>query len=671
MKRIKIEVFFWAVCLIAAGLIGNVQAQESDSAGFEWTPEKMIGLDEVNDPVISPDGKYVAYEVRETLMEGEQSEFRTHIWVAATDGSMNRQFTRGEHSANNPRFTPDGKALTFTSSRNGGENQVYRIYLNGGEAEQLTHAENGIGSYKWSPDGSRIAYTMTDPKSEEEKEREREKRDVHLVDQEYRYRHLYVETIHDNPEDNMTKQITSGNFLVTSFDWSPDGSTIVFSHQPTPKIDDGAENDISTVPADSGAVSPLVEWAGTDTGPMYSKDGSYIVFQSSGGSEEWVGLTDIYRIPVSGGTPTPLAQTPNRSASILEWGPDGNSLLVSEVRRTYTALYQLPVNGNEPKLITPEDGVYSDFDLSDNGRHLSFTFEDPSTPPNVYTSSFTRFNKKQLTDIYKDIDFPEMGKTELLTWTSEDGMEIEGLLTYPVGYEEGDEVPLILNVHGGPAGAYLHTWTGGGSIYAIQYFAAQGFAVLRPNPRGSTGYGKDFRYANIQDWGFGDYQDLMSGVDKVLDMGVADPDNLFEMGWSYGGYMTSFIVTRTDRFNAVSMGAGLPNLISMVNTTDIPNYLVAHMGGYYWESEEMEEIYERHSAIYRISEISTPTQVIHGMQDVRVPTSQGQEFYWALQERGVPTELILYPRTPHGPREPKLIADVSNRILDWFMEYKK
>ncbi|MDZ7715961.1 MAG: prolyl oligopeptidase family serine peptidase [Balneolaceae bacterium] len=191
------------------------------------------------------------------------------------------------------------------------------------------------------------------------------------------------------------------------------------------------------------------------------------------------------------------------------------------------------------------------------------------------------------------------------------------------------------------------------------------------NAEGSTGYGKDFRYANVQDWGFGDYQDLMTGVDKVLDMGVADEDNLFEMGWSYGGYMTSFIVTRTDRFNAVSMGAGLPNLISMVNTTDIPSYLVGHMGGYYWESEEMEEVYERHSAMYRLKEISTPTQIIHGAEDVRVPTSQGQEFYWALDEIGVPTELILYPRTPHGPREPKFIADVPNRIMSWFMQYMK
>jgi dipeptidyl aminopeptidase/acylaminoacyl peptidase len=224
-------------------------------------------------------------------------------------------------------------------------------------------------------------------------------------------------------------------------------------------------------------------------------------------------------------------------------------------------------------------------------------------------------------------------------------------------------------VHGGPAGVYSKNWTGSGGIYAIQYFAEKGYALLRPNPRGSTGYGKKFRYANYMDWGYGDYEDLMSGVDKVIEIGVADENNLFEMGWSYGGYMTSWIVTQTDRFNAVSMGAGLSNLISMTGTTDISDYLKGHLGGPYWGGNM--KTYEKHSAIYFVENVKTPTQIIHGKEDLRVPLSQAQEFYWALSERGVPTEMILYPRTPHGPREPKFTADVSERILIWFENYKK
>jgi dipeptidyl aminopeptidase/acylaminoacyl peptidase len=197
----------------------------------------------------------------------------------------------------------------------------------------------------------------------------------------------------------------------------------------------------------------------------------------------------------------------------------------------------------------------------------------------------------------------------------------------------------------------------------LQTFAQQGYAVLRPNPRGSTGYGKEFRFANVKDWGYGDMDDLMAGVDHVIGMGVAHTDSLLLMGWSYGGYMTSFAVTRTDRFKAASMGAGLPNLVSMVTTTDIPDYLAGHMDGEFWNAYDT---YEKHSAMYRIANVKTPTQVIHGANDLRVPFTQGQEFYVALQRRGVDTEMIVYPRTPHGPREPKLLMDVTGRILTWF-----
>ncbi|MFQ5691395.1 MAG: alpha/beta hydrolase family protein, partial [Gemmatimonadota bacterium] len=202
--------------------------------------------------------------------------------------------------------------------------------------------------------------------------------------------------------------------------------------------------------------------------------------------------------------------------------------------------------------------------------------------------------------------------------------------------------------------------------YMLQYFAQRGFAILRANPRGSTGYGKAFRYANVKDWGYGDLSDLLAGVDHVIEMGVAHPDSLLLMGWSYGGYMTSFAVTRTDRFKAASMGAGLPDLISMVTTTDIQDYLAAHMGGEFFDDYAT---YEKHSAIFHIKNVKTPVQVIHGQRDFRVPFTQGQEFYRALQRLGVPTEMIVYPRTPHGPREPKFVMDVSERILTWFNRF--
>lgn len=627
-----------------------------------WTPESMINQPVVGSPEISPDGAMVAYTVRETQMEKDESSFLTHIWVANSDGSMNRQFTQGEESASNPQFSPDGDRLAFTSSRNGDKSQVYVMYLTGGEAEKVTNAENGVNSFQWSPDGERIAYTMTDPKSEEEETREREKRDVTILDKDYKFSRLYVQLV----SADSAKAIYSEEIHTTSFDWSPDGSQIVFSHQPTPRLDDRYKMNISTVPSDSGAVKSLVDRTGTDSSPMFTPDGEEVVFSSHGGELEAIGLGDLYVITLDSGEMRELVQTYDRNSSLIGFDASGN-LLVREWKNTLSALYSVPLNGNKPVQLTPDDGVYNGFSVNSSGTKLAFTYENSTDPGEVFVSDVQNFSKQQMSAVYDGANHPEFGKTELLTWNSPDGLEIEGLLTYPVGYEEGDKVPLILMIHGGPSGVYAQTWTGSGSIYAIQYFADQGYALLRPNPRGSSGYGKEFRYANFQDWGFGDYEDLMSGVDKVIDMGVADADQLVEMGWSYGGYMTSWIVTQTDRFKAVSMGAGLSNLVSMVGTTDIPGYLLGHMGGPYWDGNM--EAYERHSAIYNMDDVETPTQIIHGANDYRVPLTQGQEFYWALQNLGVDTEMIVYPRTPHGPREPKFIADVSNQIIRWFDKY--
>ena len=658
ITRTFMKSFTITVSTILLLFLGGLTTTEAQSTIENWTPEAMVNLPVVGSPEISPDGSTVAYTVRETLMEDEESSFLTHIWVATTDGSMNRQFTRGDDSASNPQFSPDGKYLAFTSNRDG-DNQVYKMYLSGGEAQKVTTAENGVSSFQWSPDGERIAYTMTDPQTEEEKTRERERRDVQIVDRDFKFSRIYVQPV----DGDEAKAIYGDDLHTTSFDWSPDGSTIVFSHQPTPRINDRYEMNISTVPADSGAVESLVDREGTDSSPLFSPGGDEVVFSSHGGEVEAIGLGDLYVIDVESGAIRELAHTYDRNASLVGFTSAGD-LLIREWKNTVSAIYTISLDGSAPVQITPDDGVYNSVSISKSGDHISFTYENSTDPREAYYSDLHDFSKQKVSAVFDEAQFPEFGETELLTWNSPDGKEIEGLLTYPVGYEAGDEVPLILMVHGGPSGIYAQSWTGSGGIYALQFFAEQGYALLRPNPRGSTGYGKEFRYANFQDWGYGDYEDLMSGVDHVIDMGVADPDSLVEMGWSYGGYMTSWIVTQTDRFKAVSMGAGLSNLVSMVGTTDIPDYLLGHMGGPYWDGNM--ETYERHSAVYHMDDVVTPTQIIHGANDLRVPLGQGQEFYWALQELGVDTEMIIYPRTPHGPREPKFIADVSNQIIRWF-----
>lgn len=660
--------FYYLMVAVLVLMLQTLIAEEKEEKPEDrWTPELSMQYKSIRGTAMSPDGRLIAYVVREPLMKGEKSEYLSHIWVVSTDGKSDVQYTRGEKSASNPSFSPDGEFLAFTSSRSK-KNQVWVMRVMGGEAEQVTEAKNGVATYQWSPDGEYIAYTMKDPDTEEEEKARKEKRDVILVDQNFKYNHLYKVTVaKDEDGKRNTKRLTSGDFHIMSFDWSPDNKHIVFSHKPDPRTNTSRSGtDISMVPADSGAVKPLVARPGADRNPEYSPNGKWVAFISHGGQPENIGLGDLYIISAAGGTPKKLAETPDRNIRSIEWSSDGKRIFLTETFRTFRHVLAVPLNGNEPGFITSGDGIFGSVSFNRKTSQMAFTYQNFNTPVEVYTSPVRKLDMKKLTEVNENVPKPKMGRTELIKWKSKDGLDIEGLLTYPVNYEKERSYPLILNIHGGPAGVYTQSFTGNPSIYMIQYFAQKGYAVLRSNPRGSTGYGKDFRYANFKDWGFGDYEDIMSGVDKVINMGVGHPDSLCVMGWSYGGYMTSYVVTKTNRFKAASMGAGLPNLISMTTTTDIPDYLVAHMGGELWEDYET---YEKHSAIYRIKNVTTPTQVIHGAKDLRVPFTQGQEFYVALSRIGVPTEMVVYPRTPHGPREPKFLMDVSERILTWFEKH--
>jgi len=646
-------------------------AQESG-----WTPELAMRYRTVGGVAISPDGNRVAYTLRNAEMEGRTSKYVSQIWVANADGSRNAQYTRGPSSASSPAFSPDGSLLAFIAARGADEAdeadeaekakaQVWILPLGGGEAWPLTDAPEDVGSFAWSPRGDRIAYTMRDTLTTEERERKEEKRDEFFMDSLYHYNHIYVVPVAEGDASaRPVTRLTSGSFQVRSFDWSPDGSRIVFAHQPDPSIDTGQiEADISVVPSTGGAVRSLVVRPGVDGDPRFSPDGGTVAFTSDGGRPEPVSLADVWLVRIDGGAPWKLAETPDRSASMVGWSPDGKAVWVQEVVGTQGGVIAVPTDGSATTVMVPSSGTLGDVALASGAERMAFTWQDPNTPADVYVSPTGELRRTKVSDANADVPKPAMGRTEVVSWKS-GPYTIEGLLTYPVGYEEGRKVPLMLNVHGGPAGVFTQSFTGAASIYMIQVFAQRGYAVLRPNPRGSTGYGKEFRYANVKDWGGGDYEDLMRGVDHVLQMGVTVPDSLVEAGWSYGGYMTSWIVTHTDRFKAASMGAGLPDLIPMSMTTDIQDYLVAHMGG----KEPWEDFatYEKHSPFRSIARVTTPTQVLHGAEDERVPTDQGLEFYRALRRRGVPTQMILFPRTPHGPREPKLLMSVTPHILDWF-----
>ena len=630
-----------------------------------WTPKESMKIKSISQTDISHDGKYAAYVVREAIMEEKKSEYLNQIWVTNLVTKQNYQYTYNLKSSMSPKFSPDGKKIAFLSSRSG-KNQVWIMNTHGGEARKLTNEKKGVRSIKWSPDGKKISFLKNDDDTEEEKKSKENKTDVILVDKNFKYSHIYTY----NLDEDSVFQITNGDFSVNNFDYSPDGKKIIFSHQEDTNINTGFINtDISIIESNGKNIKFLIQRPGLDSNPIFSGDGNKFAFISSGGKQESIGLRDVYIYNLKSDEIKKLSNTPNRDSNIISWTSDDKNLIISESINTTSQILLLPANGEQFISWSSKkykEGVITSIVKSKKSDKIILCYEKLNSPVELYitNSNYPSFTK--LTDI-NDFDFPKLSKTEIITWNSSDGMEIEGILTYPKNYKKGMRYPVILQIHGGPAGVFSQRFNGRPGIYMTEYFSEKGYVTIKPNPRGSTGYGKDFRYANYKDWGYGDYEDVVSGVDKVIEMGIGDPNNQFVMGWSYGGYLTSFIVTKTNRFKAASMGAGLPNLISMVTTTDIQDYLVAHMGSEFWNDYET---YEKHSAIYQIKNTTTPTQIIHGANDLRVPFTQGQEFYSALDRLGVDTEMVVYPRTPHGPREPKFLMDVSDRILTWFEKYK-
>ena len=630
-----------------------------------WSPEESMKIKSISQTDISNDGKYVAYVVREPIMEDKKSEYLSQIWVSNVDTKENIQYTFNLKSSSSPEFSPDGKMIAFLSARSG-KNQIWIINTNGGEAKKLTSEKKGVNSIKWSPDGKVISFLKSDDDTEEEKKSKENKTDVILVDKNFKYSHIYSYSF----AEDTVRQITKGNFSVNNYDYSPDGKKIIFSHQDDTNINTGFINtDISIIGSDGKNFENLIIRPGLDSNPIFSGNGNKFAFISSGGKQESIGLRDVYIFDLKDREITKLYNTPNRDSNIISWSSDDKKIIISESVKTTGQLLLLPINGDNYISWSNDkykEGVISSVVKSKNSEYIVLCYEKLDKPVEVYISKENNISFEKLSEI-NNYDFPKLSKTEIISWKSFDGKEIEGILTYPKNYNKGSKYPVILQIHGGPAGVFSERFNGRPGIYMTEYFSEKGYVTIKPNPRGSTGYGKEFRYANYKDWGYGDYEDVVSGVDKVIEMGIGDPDKQFVMGWSYGGYLTSFIVTKTNRFKAASMGAGLPNLISMVTTTDIQDYLVAHMGAEFWEDYET---YEKHSAIYQIKNTTTPTQIIHGANDLRVPFTQGQEFYRALERLGVDTEMVVYPRTPHGPREPKFLMDVSERILTWFEKYK-
>jgi len=645
--------------LLILALAGGLLAQ--------WTPELAMQVTAVGGAIPSPDGAWVAYTQTRHVMEKEKSESLTHVWLARADGSRRYQLTRGEKSSSNPTFSPNGKTLYFTSSRSG-KNHVWRIALDGGEAEQITHLKDGIASYSLSPNGKYVAFTAVEAPADHETAR-KEKRDFKIVGANPGNALLYVTTAEpDAAGKRPHRKLSDPGRHVLSIEWSPDSRAIAFAHQLAPETDHWPTTDISEADIESGAVKPIAATAASESNPHYSPDGATIAYQRSGNPPRWPFQERIVLQPRTGGTPRELPATFDERPIIAGFDNTGRRILFSETRRTRGVLYWMPIDGPPAIAYAPPDSSIGSVNLNAKATHLAITRGNSTHPNEVFAMSTTMQSPVQVSKANEALPRHPLPKTEAIQWKSKDGTPVEGLLTYPTDYVKGQKYPFILNIHGGPAGVFMETFVGSPGIYPLAALAAKGYAILRPNPRGSSGYGMKFRFANENDWGGGDYQDLMAGVDHIIALGIADPDKLSVMGWSYGGFMTSWVIGQTTRFKAAVVGAAVTNLWSFTGTADIPGFLPDYFRGEPWQ---VFEHYRKHSPMTYVGNVKTPALILHGEADLRVPISQGYELYTALKRRGVTTQMVTYPRMPHGPNEPKFMLDIMNRHIDWVEKYAR
>src|SRR5712691_5127260 len=607
---------FLFACAVIGGTVA-LGAQTTPIAPPKVAPtvDQILSLKRVASPEISPDGRWVAYTVRET--NWDDNAYETEIWLADTASGGTRQLTNARKSSQSPAWSPDGSMLAFISDRTD-KRQIYLIKPTAGEADALTTLDGGIGSFAWSPDGRSIAYTATEPKSTAIKDREKKYGEFQVVEQDYRMTRLFVIDV----ATKATRALTSGPFTVGSFRWSPDGKSIAFDHRVNESPSSRGSTDISIVTVGNASIRKLVSQEGPDAHPVWSPDGSRIAFETSMANPAFYYTNSlIATIPASGGTPAVLTAAFDEDPSIVDWKPNG--LFFSASQRTFSYLFRLdPDSKAIARLAAADAWVGSSFSLSRDGSKVAFLAADAKTVAEVFVAavpasagSARALQATRLTDMNTQTVNWATSTLDVISWKSQDGATIEGVLHKPVGFDPSKKYPLLVVIHGGPTGVDAPV-VRADRYYPIEMFAAKGALILRPNYRGSAGYGEKFRSLNVRNLGVGYYWDVISGVDHLIALGIVDRDRVGAMGWSQGGYISAFITCSSDRFKAVSVGAGISDWMTYYANTDITPFTRQYLHATPWDDPE---IYKKTSPISYIAKARTPTLIQHGENDRRVP----------------------------------------------------
>ena len=634
----------------------------STIAAAKWTPEAMMGVKTLSSPQFSPDNQSLVFVVQEP----QGDHYNTTIYQVDSDGKGKPRPIKS--AAFFPRWSPDGKSIAFISNRSG-VNQLFLMPAEGGKETQLTQGTENVQNFRFSPDGKSIAYVMG------EKVDGAPENEPCLYGEETKVNRLWLISLGEEP-----KPLTPLKYYVRGegdlgtrneeFDFSPDGKKIVFAY--TTGLGFEAyytHSELATVELATGKIQEWEEKASYNALPHYSPDGKWVAYLI---------LTPERSLRVSvcnaeGERVKQLDFTSSDSIyfvgpNLLGWTNDSQNVLIFESTQTSYHIAKLPIDGGESSDIDTKGLFFLEPVLSHDDATVAYIGESSTEPQELYVSKIDGFQPVQLSKLNATyLTYPKF-KTEEITWKAEDGMTISGLLTYPAGYKPGKPVPLLVTIHGGPAYFFDNGFIGKirlGSPYPYPVFAEKGYAILRPNPRGSIGRGETFRLANMGDWAGKDYGDIIAGVDHLISQKIADPKKMGIMGWSYGGYLSAWAVTQTNRFKAASIGAAVVDLISMAGTTDIhfftPFYLKT-----LWENPQ---IYIERSPIFHAHKVQTPCLMQHGTADQRVPVAQSYEFYNALKSLNKTVNLILYPGMPHGISNPEMYQEALESNLSWFEKH--
>lgn len=647
------------------------------------TFEEVISLRTINAVTISPDGKAIAYTVQTT--DWNENRYDTEIWLWR-EGSEPFQLTNNtRNSSMAPRFSPDGKWISFLSDR-GNRNQVHLMRIDGGEPRVITREEEGISFYEWHPSGSQIVFVKSEKEDRQKKDREKRYGAFEADDKEFTQSHLWQ--IDVNPDldpaelpcyetvDSLkvkagciqwpkAKRLTEGNFTVTRFVVSPNGNSIAFGHQPDPLINSFQKSDISIVTIQDQKVTPLVTNASSDALEDWSPDSKHVLFTSNGTdtTSNFYANSRLFSIDITTRAVKSLAKNLDEDLGGFTWTKSG--IYAPVWNKTKRPLYEVdPATGNHSVLLSAPEQIFA-YSFSADGSKLAFVGRNGNQLNEVFVTTVKNPLPVQITKLSNQVAGWKVAQSEVISWKSKDGATIEGVLHKPLNYDPSKKYPLLVVIHGGPTGIDTPTPVPG-YVYPVLQWLDKGCLVLRPNYRGSAGYGEAFRSLNVKNLGVGDMWDVMSGVEYLDKKGMIDKTKMGSMGWSQGGYISAFLTTNTDAFKAISVGAGISNWMTYYVNTDIHPFTRQYLKATPWSDEA---IYRKTSPITNINKAKTPTLIQHGEYDRRVPIANAYELLQGLRDKNVPAELIVYKGFGHGINKPKERLAATWHNWQWFNKY--